>query len=109
MIVKFVLFLGLTSAAAISIQPAWLAAASKSYEICIFKAIDQQYETGRFSETNILSDCAAVRRTQVKAAESAAARTADTKVGKALISHEFARLDQSVWTIIGHLRERHDN
>jgi len=57
----------------------------------------------------VLSECARIRRVQVEAAELAAVRAADAKNGKVLIGREFARLDQSVWTIVGHLRERRRN
>ena len=107
MIFKPLLLLPLVATAA-SIEPAWLETASKIYETCIFKAIDGQYETGRFSEKNVLSNCAKVRRVQVRVAQLAAAKAAD-KNGEAMVDREFARLDQMIWTIVGHLRERRGN
>jgi hypothetical protein len=109
MILKPILIVGLATTTTASIEPTSLVAASKKYESCIFTAIDWQRETGHFSEKMVLSECASVRATQMKAAESAAARAGGAKNTRALIGREFSRLDVSVWTIVGHLRERRGN
>jgi len=86
--------------------PAWLAQASEQYEACLFNAIDQQYETGRFSEKVVLLRCANVRHRQIEVAELASTRATSAKNSQEMISREFARLDESVWTIVGHIREQ---
>ena len=108
MVFKFALSIFMATAT-IKPLPAWLAPPSQIYQACLYNAIDRQYETGRFSEKAVLSRCAAVRRSQVKAAELALSKATGTEDGRAMIDREFARLDESVWTIVGHIRARRSN
>ena|ERR1044072_379501 len=74
-----------------------------TYQNCLSDAIDRQYENRAraFSERAVLSSCATVRRTELGKA------VAGIRPGsRAPVYRRFAELDNSVWTVVGHLRAR---
>jgi hypothetical protein len=83
-------------------------AAVSAYQNCIFDAIDEQDRRAVYSERHILSACAGVRRAEYS---QAIARLNDAgwaaESSRRRIHQRFAELDESVWTIVGHIRVRH--
>lgn len=104
-ILSVAIALNATAAAGATTLPPWLEHFTAIYKDCLFTAIDRQYETGRFSEVRVLAKCAGTRRIQIMLAE-ATLTAINVSDGKELIGREFARLDEMVWTIVGHVRAR---
>jgi hypothetical protein len=99
------------SAAATVVLPAPLPqsaqAAVSAYQNCLFDAIDEQDRMAAFSERQVISACASVRRAksvQAMARLSQAGSSAESS--RRRVHQRFAELDESVWTIVGHLRAR---
>lgn len=85
--------------------PAPVEAAADAYQDCLTGAIDAQDRTAHYSERRVLSACASVRRARLAEAMTSATG-ADTPFGRQ-IRKRFVELDDSVWTIVGHIRARH--
>jgi hypothetical protein len=92
-----------TSTTAIEAVPPALEAGLSTYQSCLYAEIDKQYDAGSsFSEKRVLARCSGVRREELRKAEAALAQT----TGHAGAESKFAEMDQSVWTIVGHLRAK---
>jgi hypothetical protein len=79
-----------------------------AYQNCLFDAIDEQDRRAVYSERHVLSACAGVRHAkyaQAMARLNDAGWPADSS--RRRIHQRFAELDESVWTIVGHVRVRH--
>jgi len=89
--------------------PQSVEAAFSTYRQCLFGAIDEQYRdrAAAFSEREVISACASVRRAEFV---NAVARLNDAgwsaEASRGQVHRKFAELDESVWTIVGHLRAR---
>ena len=88
------------------LSPSWLERVTLPYQQCLFRAIDRQYAARRFSEQGVLSQCATIRRARIREAKIARAKIQRAKRRDELIDREFDRLDDTVWTIVGHVRAR---
>lgn len=85
-------------------------AAVSTYQQCLFDKIDEQTSgsVSAFSEREIISRCARVRRTQFDIAVAGLGAAGwSNEASQRRINLRFAELDQSVVTIVGHFRARH--
>jgi hypothetical protein len=100
-----------TATVVIAAEPPRVARAFAAYQDCLYRVIDRQYAAGAttYSEPKVLADCVTVRR--IEAANALAASKALHRPSSNTVLKKFAALDESVWTIVGHLRaksgERH--
>jgi len=84
-------------------------AAISAYRNCLLDAIDRQDVAGAktFSEREVLSTCASVRRTEfVNAVARLSGAGWSAGASRRRAHRRFAELDDFVWTIVGHLRVR---
>jgi hypothetical protein len=89
--------------------PQSVEAAISAYQNCLFDAIDEQDRggTAAFSEREVLSACASVRRAElVNAVAPLSGAGWSAGASRRRIHRRFAELDESVWTIVGHARIR---
>jgi hypothetical protein len=79
-----------------------------AYRNCLFDAIDEQDRRATYSERHVISACAGVRRVQsVKAVVGLNRAAWSGESSQRRVQRSLAELDESVWTIVGHLRARH--
>lgn len=81
-------------------------AALSAYQDCLFDAINEQYRTGIYSERRVISVCAGVRRASYAEAMVRVNEARQPSIIRR-VRERFAELDESVWTVVGHIRARH--
>lgn len=89
--------------------PQSVEAAFSAYQHCLFEAIDEQDRggTAAFSEREVLSACASVRRAELVDAVTRLNQAGwSAGASRRRVHRRFAELDESVWTIVGHVRIR---
>jgi hypothetical protein len=82
-------------------------AAVSAYQNCLFDAIYEQDRTAAFSERQVISACAGVRRAEYVRATARLHQAGWSAVSsRRRVHRSFGELDETVWTIVGHLRAR---